>query len=67
MQLHQLLRIITSNTFIVLFNMSGEIILRVKTKKDIPVDLYEYDIFLISCGQYVENTLQNSLYIMLQK
>ena len=67
MLLHQLLRIITKDTPIILFDLSGQSLIKVSGKDAIPVDLYEEEIFVISCGNIDEFSKTSSLYIMLKK
>lgn len=67
MQLHQLLRFISINTAIILFDIQGIEISRVASKYDISIDFYEYPVLEISCGpSYLNNSL-HSIYVTIQK
>lgn len=67
MQLHQLLRFITINTAIMLFDIQGIEICRVSSKYDINVDFYEYPVLDITCGPSYMNGGLHSIYITIQK
>ena len=69
MQLHQLLRHITDGTRIMLFDLKGNNILKVNSKLDIPVDLYEYVVLEFTVGVFdmYYTELNWGLYITLQK
>ena len=67
MPLHQFLRIMNNNTPVVLFDISGSVIIKVSSKQDIPIDLYEYDVFQVSCGTFGGDTSKQAVHIMLEK
>ena len=67
MQLHQLLRYIHDAVPIILFDIKDKQICSVRSKENIDVDLYEYDIFEIALGESNIKGCKSSLYITLQK
>lgn len=67
MQLHQLLRHITDGTMIMLFDLKGNNILKVRSKLDISIDLYEYDVLEFTVGPFDNYYNKWGLYITLQK
>ena len=50
MKLHQLLRFIQSANPVCIFDIAGINICQVKSKEEIPTDLYEYDILELAVG-----------------
>lgn len=64
MQLHQLLRYISSGTPILIFDIEGVEICNVYDKEDINVDLYEYIIFEVGIVNFFGDT---KLTITIQK
>lgn len=67
MQLHQLLRFISINTAVILFDIQGIEICRVASKCDINVDFYEYPVLEIACGPSYLHSSLHSIYITIQK
>lgn len=68
MQLYQLIRHISSGFWIVLFDLNGNQLLQVRTKEDINISYYEYDVLEISLGRVDTNRISESaLYITLVK
>ena len=67
MQLHQFLRYIHTGTGILLFDIQGVEILRVRDKDQIPVDLYEYNVTDITLGCFDQPGQRYCLYIGLEK
>lgn len=67
MQLHQLLRFCVFDIPILLFDINGIEICKVRSKTDIHVDLYEYDILEINIGIIDLRTHEYGLIITLQK
>lgn len=68
MKLHQFLRLLQAYNPVCLFDIAGVGICQVKTKEEIPIDLYDYDILDINIG-LVENIVgkRSCLYITIQK
>lgn len=67
MQLHQLLRHIVPGTAILIFDLEGNLVERVRTKSAINIDLYEYDICEIASGPADIPGVISAIYITLVK
>ena len=67
MQLHQLLRMIDNQTYIVLLTLNNEQIYQ-GTKINLPVDFYEYTVYRLKLGNVrsIYATIE-CLYIILEK
>lgn len=67
MQLHQLLRIINNETFIVLLDLNNKQLYQ-GTKVNLPVDYYEYNLYRLKLGSIHTIYAQiECLYIILEK
>lgn len=67
MQLHQLLRVVNLNVPIIIFDLQQRRLQSVINKDDININLYEEDVFQITCGPFNEYHDIHALYIMLRK
>jgi len=67
MPLHQLLRMVNTNVPIILFDLQQRRLQSIVNKNDINIDLYEEDVFQITCGPFNEHYNMYALYIMLRK
>ena len=67
MLLHQVLRMISNNTPVVLYDMSAKVLFKGLDKRDININYYEYTVFQVSCGWYDGDTRLCSIHIMLMK
>ena len=67
MKLHQLLRLVTHNLPIVLFDISNIKICEVCDKDAIDVDLFDYDVLKLTVGYCNDFCLDAALYITLEK
>jgi len=68
MKLHQFLRHLQSANYVCIFDIDGISICQVKSKEDIPQDLYDYDILEIGSG-IIETVMgkRSCFYITIQK
>ena len=67
MQLHQLLRYIHNNVAIMIFDLSGIQIASVRTKQNISLDLYEYEVLEINQGYSNVAGCNHAIYITIVK
>lgn len=67
MQLHQLLRTIAVNVPIIILDIEGIEICRIKSKTEVPLDLYEYSVMLISLGIPKNSKCKTYLAILIDK
>lgn len=67
MQLYQLLRYIHLGTPIVIFDIQGIEIIKVRDKTLLPIDLYEYTLLDMCLGYFDENNSKIGLYITIEK
>ena len=69
MQLHQILRIISIESPIVLLDSACVRIAKVRSKIEIDLDLYEYRVLGIGSANtmFVENMYQPCIYIIIEK
>ena len=66
-ELHQFLRYIQDAVPIILFNLNGDMLLSVRDKSDIDIDLYSEIVFEISLGKSNIPGCSHAIYITLQK
>ena len=67
MQLHQLLRYTHDNVPLVIFDLKGKQITSVRTKQNIDVNLYEYDVLELALGKSDVKGCDSAIYITLVK
>ena len=67
MQLHQVLRMISNNVPIVLFDSTSKVINKGLDKASLNIDLYEEEVFQIACGSYDGDVRIAAIHIMLRK
>ena len=67
MQLHQLLRYVHDAVPIMIFDLKDHQICSVRSKENINIDLYEYDILELALGDSNVKGCKSALYITLQK
>ncbi len=67
MLVHQLLRIINKDIPIVFFDLKENILYSYLNKNDININLYEEEVFQVSCGTYHVDPRKIALHIMIRK